>query len=187
MVEVKNAKRLIAKYAREEQQEWEDNLKSKGLWTQAQEKRSQRIRYKDDFDLYAKLEANVILPIEDGPRNFGGPNSISQSIVDPGELYANMRQNDETASQRNLKGETVQMMPQDEAKSENDLGFMTEVDAEYINKNLAGKESQNTGEVISTRHSEVDVNTSIPNNRSSLLDIEKAEFKAVIKELISKE
>ena len=79
------------------------------------------------------------------------------------------------------------MMPQDEAKSENDLGFMTEVDAEYINKNLAGKESQNTGEVISTRHSEVDVNTSIPNNRSSLLDIEKAEFKAVIKELISKE
>ena len=27
MVEVKNAKRLIAKYAREEQQDWEDNLK----------------------------------------------------------------------------------------------------------------------------------------------------------------
>ena len=84
-------------------------------------------------------------------------------------------------------GETVQMMPQDEAKSENDLGFMTEVDAEYINKNLGGKESQNTGEVISTRHSEVDANTSVPNHRSSLLEIEKAEFKAVIKELISKE
>ena len=28
-------------------------------------------------------------------------------------------------------GETVQMMPQDEVKSENDLGFMTEVDAEF--------------------------------------------------------
>ena len=28
-------------------------------------------------------------------------------------------------------GETVQMMPQDEIKSENDLGFMTEVDAEF--------------------------------------------------------
>ena len=40
-----------------------------------------------------------------------------------------------------MRGETVQMMPQDEAKSENDLGFMTEVDAEYINKNLGGKES----------------------------------------------
>lgn len=186
MVDVKNAKRLIAKYAREEQQQWEDNLKQKGLWTQAQEKRSQRIRYKDDFDLYAQLEATVILPIEEGPRNFGGAGSISQSIVDAGELYANVQQDGETVSQRNLKVETVQMMPQDDFKSENDLGFMTEVDAEYINKN-PGKESQNTGEVISTRHSEVDANTSVPNQRSSLLEIEKAEFKAVIKEIISKE
>ena len=106
--------------------------------------------------------------------------------MDAGELYANVQQDGETVSQRNLKVETVQMMPQDDFKSENDLGFMTEVDAEYINKN-PGKESQNTGEVISTRHSEVDANTSVPNQRSSLLEIEKAEFKAVIKEIISKE
>lgn len=127
------------------------------------------------------------MPIEDGPRNYGGAGSISQSVIDGGELYPNVPQEAETNSQRNMKGETVQMMPQDEARSENDLGFMTEVDAEYINKNLAGKESQNTGEVISTRHSEVDANTSVPNHRSSLLEIEKAEFKEVIKELISKE
>ena len=35
MFEIKNAKRLIAKYAREERQAWEQNLKDKGLWTQA--------------------------------------------------------------------------------------------------------------------------------------------------------
>ena len=34
------------------------------------------------------------------------------------------------APQRN----TVQMMPQEEVRSENDLGFMTEVDAEYVAK-----------------------------------------------------
>lgn len=35
MVEVDNAKRLIDRYAREERQAWEQNLKEKGLWTQA--------------------------------------------------------------------------------------------------------------------------------------------------------
>ena len=35
-------------------------------------------------------------------------------------------------------GETVQMMPQDDFKSENDLGFMTEVDAEFKLQNRAG-------------------------------------------------
>ena len=33
MVEVKNAKRLIAKYAREDREVWQQNLKEKGLWT----------------------------------------------------------------------------------------------------------------------------------------------------------
>ena len=32
---IDNSKRLIAKYAREERQAWERNLKEKGLWTQA--------------------------------------------------------------------------------------------------------------------------------------------------------
>ena len=40
MSEVHNAKRLIQKYAREEKLKWEQNLKEKGLWTQAQERRS---------------------------------------------------------------------------------------------------------------------------------------------------
>jgi len=31
--DIDNAKRLIAKYAREEQLAWEQNLKDKGLWT----------------------------------------------------------------------------------------------------------------------------------------------------------
>ena len=87
----------------------------------------------------------------------------------------------------NIK-ETVQMMPQDEHRSEFDLGFMTEVDAEY--KGKGGRESQGTaiGEAVSTRMSEVEGNTSVPINRSSsMLEIEKAEFKQVIKELISKE
>lgn len=81
--------------------------------------------------------------------------------------------------------ETVQMMPQDEVRSEHDLGFMTEVDAEY--KGNVGKQSSATGEVNSTRHSEVGGNTDVPQRQSSLLSIEKAEFKQVIKELISKE
>ena len=58
-------------------------------------------------------------------------------------------------------GETVQMMPQDEIKSENDLGFMTEVDAEYKHVQ-GGKESQTDERRLSTRHSEVEGNTSMP-------------------------
>ena len=57
MTEVNNAKRLIAKYARADRQEWEQNLKSKGLWTQAQEKRSQRLAIKSEYDLYQQLES----------------------------------------------------------------------------------------------------------------------------------
>ena len=33
MFEVKNAKRLIAKYAREDREAWSLNLKEKGIWT----------------------------------------------------------------------------------------------------------------------------------------------------------
>ena len=53
MVEVDNAKRLIDKYAREERQAWEQNLKQKGLWTQAQERRSKRLKNKNEHELYA--------------------------------------------------------------------------------------------------------------------------------------
>ena len=35
MTEIVNAKRLIGKYAREEREAWERNLKEKGLWTKA--------------------------------------------------------------------------------------------------------------------------------------------------------
>jgi len=63
MVEVDNAKRLITKYAREEKGAFELNLKRKGFWTSAQEKRSQRQAYKSDQDLYLKLESNfAIMP-----------------------------------------------------------------------------------------------------------------------------
>jgi hypothetical protein len=62
------------------------------------------------------------------------------------------------------------MMPQDEIRSENDLGFMTEVDAEF--KNQRNKVSQSSERRLSTRHSEVDGNTSQPRNYSSLLEIE---------------
>ena len=88
-------------------------------------------------------------------------------------------------------GETVQMMPQDEIKSENDLGFMTEVDAEFKlhdHHMQGGKESQTDERRLSTRHSEVEGNTSMPpQNQSSLLEIEQAEFKMVIKEICAKE
>ena len=81
------------------------------------------------------------------------------------------------------------MVPQDnnELRSENDLGFMTEVDAEILK---APKDSHVSDRIISTRHSEIgaeECNTSMPQNQSSLLEIEQAEFKQVIKELISKE
>ena len=58
MVEIQNSKRLIAKYAREERLAWERNLKEKGLWTQAQERKSKRLSNKDDTELYAQLEYN---------------------------------------------------------------------------------------------------------------------------------
>lgn len=78
------------------------------------------------------------------------------------------------------------MMPQEELRSENDLGFMTEVDAEF--KRHDPKNDVETSERrLSTRHSEIEGNTSMPVDHSSLLEIEKAEFKMVIKEIISKE
>ena len=81
------------------------------------------------------------------------------------------------------------MMPQDPVKSENDLGFMTEVDAEYVVKAQTAmgerKDSPTSDRFPSTRHSEDP--TSMPQQRSSLLDVEREEFKHVIKDLISKE
>ena len=82
------------------------------------------------------------------------------------------------------------MMAQDtnEIRSEHDLGFMTEVDAEFRKPDLPpGKDSATTDQVNSTRLSEAQDITTMPPNRSSLLEIEKAEFKEVIKELITKE
>lgn len=77
------------------------------------------------------------------------------------------------------------MIPQDEPRSEADLGFMTEVDAEF-KRPVGVKESQFSNRVLSTRQSDNERSTA-HNNASSLLEIEKAEFKMVIKELISKE
>lgn len=59
MFEIKNAKRLIAKYAREERLAWEQNLKDKGLWTQAQELRAQKQGIRDDYELYQRLETSI--------------------------------------------------------------------------------------------------------------------------------
>ena len=53
---------------------------------------------------------------------------------------------DEAVSQEEIhtRGDQskVQMMPQDETRSENDIGFMTEVDAEYVGKLPNSKISQ---------------------------------------------
>ena len=82
--------------------------------------------------------------------------------------------------------DTVQMVPQDEPRSEADLGFMTEIDVE-MPKQRGAKESVISDRIVSTRQSENDANTSAPRLDSSMLAIEKAEFKEVIRELISKE
>ena len=79
------------------------------------------------------------------------------------------------------------MMAQDEARSENDIGFMTEIDAEYVGKLPTGKVSQiETDQVNSTRHSEQ--GTSMPINPSTrmLVHDERAEFNQVVKDLVSK-
>ena len=86
--------------------------------------------------------------------------------------------------------DSVQMMAQDmnqEVRSEHDLGFMTEVDAEFRKPDMPGKESAITDQINSTRHSEIEGTTTMPPNRSSMLEIEKAEFKDVINQLVTKE
>ena len=79
-----NSKRLIAKYARAERLAWEQNLKEKGLWTQAQEKRSKKLANKTDFDLYQRLEANFNQSLVEGnphhATNFQG-RGLNQSMV----------------------------------------------------------------------------------------------------------
>lgn len=62
---------------------------------------------------------------------------------------------------------------------------MTEVDAEF--KRPAQKESMASNRVLSTRQSDNENTTNNNVNASSMLEIEKAEFKMVIKELISKD
>ena len=135
--------------------------------------------------MYARLESNFYLPIEGAKRTKG---AHVNSSMEEADLIKKVNQLDETASHENMIiRETVEMVPQEEIRSEHDLGFMTEVDAEFTNKVAAGKESHNTEGVISTRHSEVEGNTSMPVNRSSMQELEHAEFQQVIKEIVSKE
>lgn len=85
-------------------------------------------------------------------------------------ILAEVHRLDDSNSQIDLYGRNnasaVHMVSQDEARSENDLGFMTEVDPEYIPKVQTGKISQiETDQVNSTRYSEQ--GTSMPLNVSS--------------------
>ena len=136
---------------------------------------------KDDFNLYARLESSVQMPmIENGKsrQDF----QVSQSMQNVKDILAEVHQLDEAASQQDLYGRNdtsaVQMIPQDEARSENDLGFMTEVDPEYIPKQLqTGKMSQiETDQINSTRYS--DHGTSMPQNVSTnMIYQDRQEFK----------
>ena len=72
---------------------------------------------------------------------------LSQSVQNVKDILAEVNMLDqEVSSQVELPASgdqsQVQMMPQDEAKSENDIGFMTEIDAEYVGKLPTGKISQ---------------------------------------------
>lgn len=88
---------------------------------------------------------------------------------------------------RNLKVQnSVHLIHEEDPRSEADLGFMTEVDAVY--KQPIAHVSQLSERILSTEMSENEGTASMPqNNRSSIMEIEKAEFKQVIKELINKE
>ena len=169
MFEIKNAKRLIAKYAREERLAWEQNLKDKGLWTEAQELRAQKKGIRDDQELYQRLETSIQMPPMIEPINSRKDFTLSQSVQNVKDILAEVHKMDaEASSQVELQATSqVRMMPQDEAKSENDIGFMTEIDAEYVGKLPASKISQvETDQVNSTRHSD-DPATSLPMNPST--------------------
>ena len=113
--DINNAKRLIAKYAREEQLAWEQNLKDKGLWTQAQEERKQKMSNKHDFELYAKLESNFMHPIESAEQNLiRAENAVSMSMDDGLSLLQKVNRLDNASSQQNDYmdiRQTVEMMP----------------------------------------------------------------------------
>ena len=128
------------------------------------------------MELYRRLESNLAQETYGGEisREFTA-NDVSQSMDYDAQRYTI----DNMGSQEIIR-EQVEMMPQDEydAKSANDLGFMTEVDAEF-NVNKGHKESQHTSLINSTKHSEMDGDASMP-RISSMLEIEKTEFKMVI-------
>lgn len=136
---IQNAKRLISKYAREEQDAWKKNLKDKGLWTKAQEEKTQKFAGRTDFDLYQRLEANFAEPRDSAPLSL--EHAISQSMDDGLTLHGGRAQGVASSMEDMHVLETVQMVPQDEHRSEHDLGFMTEVDVEYKVKPLGGRES----------------------------------------------
>lgn len=128
------------------------------------------------MELYRRLESNLAQETYGGEisREFTA-NDVSQSMDYDAQRYTI----DNMGSQEIIR-EQVEMMPQDDydAKSANDLGFMTEVDAEF-NVNKGHKESQHTSLINSTKHSEMDGDASMP-RISSMLEIEKTEFKMVI-------
>ena len=105
---------MIAKYAREERLAWERNLKEKGLWTQAQERRSKRLSNKDDSELYAQLEYNFsVEPAETSAvappvLRFGaeGPSAMTQSMQDARLNATDLQSQDDAMHIR----DTVQMM-----------------------------------------------------------------------------
>ena len=119
---------------------------------------------------------------------------LSQSVQNVKDILAEVNMLDQEASSQvefPASGDQsqVQMMPQDEARSENDIGFMTEIDAEYVAKLPTGKISQiETDQVNSTRHSDEQA-TSMPMNPSTrmLVHDERAEFSQVVKELVRKD
>lgn len=89
----------------------------------------------------------------------------------------------------------VRMMPQDPeavARSQDDLGFMTEVDPDYYPKkdvHAGSKESHFTDNINSTKQSD-NAATSHPLPQLSYigdLEAEKQEFKNVIREIVSKD
>ena len=206
MTSIMNSQRLLSQYAKEERKQFEDRLKSLGVWTKRNELKNQSLAGKTDLELYQRLESSMAEghqhnQLENTKNMLTRSHANNQFLQNRQHQFAMDIQNGaDTVSQDNLLGvendyqpaeDGVQMQAQDEnigIHSQNDLIFATEIDPGLVPTSYKNKEREpsTTNLQESTKISERD-----KGGISSLMDLElyeeQAQFKDVVRELVKKD
>ena len=205
MTSIMNSQRLLSQYAKEERKQFEDRLKSLGVWTKRNELKNQSLVGKTDLELYQRLESSMVEgahhpnQLENTKNMLTRSHANNQFLQNKHQFAMDIQNGADTVSQDNLLGidndyqpaeDGVQMQAQDEnvgIHSQNDLIFATEIDPGLVPSQKHKEQEPSTTNVHeSTKISERD-----KGGISSLMDLElyeeQAQFKNVVRELVKKD